>query len=68
MTESSASSEKTIGIGVRLPEALKVELENAAWAEGTSMSVLLVEGVEHVLKVIRQKHKGSIPTKPQRRK
>jgi hypothetical protein len=60
------SEEKSVGIGVRIPEAVKIELENAAWAEGTTLTQLVMEGIALVLEPIRAKHKGNIPEKPKR--
>ena len=61
-----SDSNKSVGIGVRVPEAIKNELENAAWAEGTSLTQLVLEGIALVLGPIREKYKdkGGIPVKP----
>jgi hypothetical protein len=57
-------AEKSVVVGMRVPESVKKDLENAAWAEGTSISQLALEGILAVLGPIRKKHGGSIPQKP----
>jgi hypothetical protein len=58
------AAEKSVVVGMRVPEYVKKELENAAWAEGTSISQLASEAILAVLGPIRKKHGGSIPQKP----
>ena len=60
-------AEKSVVVGTRVPESVKQDLENAAWAEGTSISQLALEGILAVLGPIRKKHGGSIPQKPHHR-
>ena len=65
--ERAMPGEKSVVVGMRVPESVKKELENAAWAEGTSISQLALEGILAVLGPIRKKHGGSIPQKPHHR-
>jgi hypothetical protein len=64
-TNADAGSESlTHPISVRLTVLAKIELENAAWIEDRNVAELIKDGIELVLRPIRAKHGGTIPSRP----
>jgi hypothetical protein len=61
------AEDKIVGIGIRILESMKNDLDNAAWAEGVSLTQLVLEGITNVLTSIKKKHGGTIPERPTRR-
>jgi hypothetical protein len=53
-----------VGIGIRIPRSMKTALDSAAWAEGVSLTHLVLAGVKAVLAAVQKKHGGKIPPKP----
>lgn len=60
------SESKGASLTVRLPGALKLELEDAAYAEDIPLAAIVLEGINLALAPIRAKHKGKIPPRPRR--
>lgn len=48
---SEETKEEIVGIGIRMPKSMHKELRRISYEEEISLNSLLVEGVQHVIKV-----------------
>jgi hypothetical protein len=59
------SKEKVVMIGLRVPESLRIEIEDAAHLVDYDLSELIISGIKRELAAIRAQY-GDIPPRPRR--